>query len=169
MISYDELTSKVVELNDGLDIPMLNLRRLLRHAMTNRIFTEPKKGYVAHTRTSRLILEDAPLHNWVGFMSSDLWLPVANVVNAMKKWPGSEELTETGFNLAYNEQIAFFDYIKKDETFVRRYNLAMQAHGGSEGSSLSTVVDGYPWDKLPDGAVVVDASSPHLPFALIST
>lgn len=158
MISYEELTSKAVELNNGLNISVPDLRRLLRHAMTNRIFAEPSKGYVGHTRSSRLLLEDEPLRNWVGFMCHDLWIPIANVVNAMRKWPASEEPTETGVNLAYDQQLAWFDYLQQDEDFAKRYNLAMQAHGGSEGYSLAAVVEGYPWDKLPQDATVVDVS-----------
>ncbi|GJN86694.1 hypothetical protein PLIIFM63780_010275 [Purpureocillium lilacinum] len=154
-ITYEDLAAKVSELN-GFDIPMLNLRRLIRHAMTNRIFVEPEKGRVAHTRMSRLVLEDAPLSNWVGFMCNDLWLPIANVVGAMKKWPGSEESTETGVNLAYNQSLPWFDYLQQDEDFAKRYNLAMQAHGGGEGYSLAATVEGYPWGDLPKGATVVD-------------
>src|SRR6187551_2172572 len=82
-ISYEDLTAKVVELNGGLHIPVLNLRRLIRHAMTNRIFWEPTKGRVAHNRTSLLLLENVPLNNWDGFMTRDLWLPIANVTKAM--------------------------------------------------------------------------------------
>ena len=166
MISYEDLTAKVVKLNNGLDIPVLNLRRLIRHAITNRIFAEPKKGFVAHTRTSRLILEDAPLNNWVGFMCNDLWLPIANVVSAMKKWPASEEPTQTGVNLAYNQSLPWFDYLQQDEVFAKRYNLAMQAHGGGEGYSLALVVEGYPWGDLPEGATVVDVNFHHTTAAL---
>jgi hypothetical protein len=166
-ITYEDLTAKVVKLNDGLHIPVLNLRRLVRHAMTNRIFCEPEKGQVAHTRASRLLLEDEPLKNWVGFMCNDLWLPIANVVNAMKKWPGSEESTETSVNLAYNQNVPWFDFIQQDKTFAKRYNLAMQAHGGAGGFALESVVNGYPWGELPDGAHVVDVS-PHSTLRLVT-
>lgn len=158
MISYEDLTAKVVELNNGLDIPVLNLRRLLRHAMTNRLFVEPQKGFIAHNRTSRILLEDEKMNSWVGFMTRDLFKPLANVVDAMKKWPGSEEPTETGVNLAYNQSIPWFDFIQQDEVFNNRYNLAMQSFGGGEGYSLDSVVNGYPWGELPDGGTVVDVS-----------
>ena len=146
-ISYQELADKV-------DVPMLNLRRLIRHAMTNHIFHEPEKGYVAHTRTSRLLLENPPLNAWVGFMTNDLWIPIANVVNAMKKWPGSGESNETGVNLTYNEDLAWFDWLQQDPDFAKRYNLAMEAHGGGEGFALSHTVDGYPWGDLGEATVV---------------
>jgi len=163
-ITYEDLTAKVIELNGGLHIPVLNLRRLIRHAMTNRIFCEPSKGRIAHTRASRLLLEDAPLNSWVGFMCNDLWLPIANVVKAMKKWPGSEESTETSVNLAYDQNLPWFDFIQQDPTFAKRYNLAMQAHGGAGGFELESVVSGYPWGDLPEGATVVDVSLQHTPL-----
>lgn len=160
-ISYEDLTAKVEAANDNLPIGVLNLRRLLRHAMTNRIFCERTKGQVAHTRASLLLLEDEPLSNWVGFMCNDLWLPIANVVNAMKKWPASEEPTETGVNLAYGQSLPWFDFIQQDQAFSKRYNLAMKAHGGAAGYGLEHVVKGYPWGDLGQ-ATVVDVSSRRL-------
>jgi len=115
---------------------------------------EPEKGFVAHTRTSRLLLEDLPLTNWVGFMTEDLWLPIANVVKAMKKWPGSGESNETSVNLAYGTSANWFDFIQQNKAFANRYNLAMQAHGGGEGFALAHTVDGYPWAELGEATVV---------------
>jgi hypothetical protein len=149
-ISYQDLADKV-------NVPMLNLRRLIRHAMTNHIFHEPEKGFVAHTRTSRLLLEDPPLTNWVGFMMNDLWLPIAHVVKAMKKWPGSGESNETSVNLAYGTGVNWFDWIQQDKSLANRYSLAMQAHGGGEGFAVTHTVNGYPWAELGE-ATVVDAS-----------
>ncbi|KAL6837948.1 O-methyltransferase domain-containing protein [Trichoderma camerunense] len=168
IISYEDLTAKVREMNNGLNISLLDLRRLIRHAMTNNIFTEPKKGFVAHSRTSQLIREDAPLRNWVGFMCNDLWLPVANVIPAMKKWPASEESTETGVNLAYTQDLPWFDFIQQDAVFSKRYNLAMQAHGSGEGYSMQSVIEGYPWGKLPQDATVVDmgGNQGYISFAI---
>lgn len=144
-------------LNDGLPIGVPNLRRLLRHAMTNRVFCEPSKNQVAHTRASRLLLEDEPLRNWVGFMCNDLWPPMTRVVHAMQKWPASGEPTETSVNLAYDQGLPWFDFLQQDTARANRYNLAMRAHGGAEGYSVEHVVNGYPWGELGD-ATVVDVS-----------
>jgi hypothetical protein len=160
-ISYEALTAKVEALNNGLPIGVLNLRRLVRHAMTNRIFWEPVKNHVAHTRSSLLLLEDEPLKNWAGFISNDTWLAVANVVKAMRKWPASEEPTETAVNLAHNQTLPWFDYLQQDQTLNKRYSLAMQAHGGAAGYAVEYVVKGYDWASLGD-ATVVDVSS-HTP------
>ena len=157
MISYEDLAAKCVELNNGLEVPMLNLRRMVRHAIQNRVFCEPKKGFVAHSRASQLMLEDELMNNWVGFMCNDLWLPIANVVSAMKQWPGSEESNETGVNLAYKQSQNWFDWLQTDDVVAKRYNLAMQAHSGGEGYSAKATADGYPWDELlPKDGIVVD-------------
>lgn len=160
-ISYEELTAKVETLNNNLPIGVLNLRRLVRHAITNRVFCEPKKNQVAHTRTSRLLLEDEPLSNWVGFCTYDMWLPLVHVTDAMKKWPASDEPTETSVNLAFNQSLPWFEFIQKDKAFAQRYNLAMKAHGGAAGYDVKYVVEGYPWGDLGD-ATIVDVSTPRV-------
>jgi hypothetical protein len=64
--TYTQISEKV-----GLD--ELNLRRLLRHAMTNRIFKEVSPGVVAHTAASKLLAENQAMDDWVGFCTEDLW------------------------------------------------------------------------------------------------
>ncbi|KAK4665140.1 uncharacterized protein QC763_0077980 [Podospora pseudopauciseta] len=61
-ISFEDLTAKVVAAN-GFKIGVMNLRRLIRHAMLNHISIEPRKGFVAHTSVSRMLLEDEPMAN----------------------------------------------------------------------------------------------------------
>jgi hypothetical protein len=55
----------------GLD--EINVRRFLRHAMTNRIFKEVQPGVVAHTVASRVIAENRILNDWVGLCVEDIW------------------------------------------------------------------------------------------------
>jgi len=72
-----------------------DVKRILRHAMTNRIFKEPSKGLVAHTAASRLIAEDTQMADWVGASTGELWQAAAQTVHAMLKYPGSQEPNET--------------------------------------------------------------------------
>ncbi|KAK0617718.1 hypothetical protein B0T14DRAFT_498681 [Immersiella caudata] len=146
-ISYEDLTAKV-EANNDLPIGVLNLRRLLRHAMTNRIFCEPVRNHVAHTRSSRLLVEDEPLKSWAGFISNDVWPAVTQAVKAIRKWPASEEPTETPINPALDQSLPWSEFILQDEVFKKRYNLAMQAHGGAAGYAFEYVVRGYDWASL---------------------
>lgn len=93
-ISYDALTKRV-EAISGVAILMPNLRRLVRQAMTNHVFVEPEAGFVAHNKTSLLFLDDKVMASWVGMFTMDLFIPVANTIAAMKKWPCSQIPNET--------------------------------------------------------------------------
>lgn len=46
--------------------------RLLRHAMTMRIFRESRPGYVAHTKASK-ILTDPILREWLRVGTKEMW------------------------------------------------------------------------------------------------
>ena len=87
-----------------------SLRHLLRHAMTMRIFKEPRKGVVAHTAASAFI-RDSRSYSWLLGGVEDLWpssvqvmyeeqwrmskLNIQQLVDALTKWPNSEEPNHT--------------------------------------------------------------------------
>ncbi|KAI1171108.1 O-methyltransferase-domain-containing protein [Nemania sp. FL0916] len=152
-ISYEELVKKCHQLS-GYYVPFWNLRRLIRHAITNRFFVEPELGFVAHNRASRLLLEDQAIIAWVGLFCNDMWPAFANTITAMKRWSGSEEPNETGVNVAYGHDLKWFDHIKVAPNVAVRYGKSMEAHGGGVGFDVSHTANGYPWSELGEGLVV---------------
>jgi hypothetical protein len=70
-VSYEEISKKT-----GLNQQMV--QRLVRHAMTMRIFREPNPGMVAHTRTSRA-LTTPYINDWMKVATEDVW-PTATKV-----------------------------------------------------------------------------------------
>ncbi|KAL6699503.1 S-adenosyl-L-methionine-dependent methyltransferase [Trichoderma pleuroticola] len=152
-ITYEDLAVEVHRLSGTTVIPS-DLRRLLRLAITNNMFHEPKIGSVAHNRTSLLLLDDAALANWAAFFTMDMMGPVANTVAAMKKWPGSQETNETGVNITFNHSDSFFDHLQADEARAKRYATMLQSHGSREGYDISHTVSGYPWARLGSSTVV---------------
>ncbi|PVH87919.1 S-adenosyl-L-methionine-dependent methyltransferase [Cadophora sp. DSE1049] len=159
-ISYDALSEKV-------NVDVTNLRRLVRHAITNHIFREPQPGYVAHTSSSRLVAEDGQLQAWVGFFSEDLLLPIGNTVDAMDKWPGSQEPRQTGFQVANHTEDNFFEHFAKNPDRLKRYGTAMAANAASEGYHVKHVVENYPWESLGEATVVdLGGSQGHVSVAI---
>jgi hypothetical protein len=154
-VSYEELSKRV-------NVDELNLKRLVRHAITNHIFREPRKGYVAHTRTSRILVEDEQMAAWVGLTNEDIWLAMACTTDAMRKWPGSQEPNETGMQIAYNTTDHFFKIIASSPERLRRHGKAMAAHSTGEGFSAATLIDAYPWESLGEGTIVDVSHSFHL-------
>lgn len=154
-ISFEELTAKVVE-TTRIPIGMAMVRRIVRLAMTNKIFTEPTKNQVAHTRSSRLLLEDPGVDAQVGLICDGSWLAVANFVNALRKWPNSEEPNHAPFNLAHNTKLSMFDFLGQPENkaLSDKYNASVKGYGEAAMTGLDQVVLGYPWGELGDKTIV---------------
>ncbi|KAL7931591.1 S-adenosyl-L-methionine-dependent methyltransferase [Trichoderma chlorosporum] len=152
-ISYEDLSVEVQRLS-GTTVISSDLRRLLRLAIANDIFHEPKIGSVAHNRASLLLLDDAALANWVSFFTMDMLAPVANTVAAMRKWPGSQEANQTAVNITFGHEDSFFDHLQADEARAKRYAIMLQSHGSREGYDISHSVSGYPWARLGASTVV---------------
>lgn len=73
-VSFDDIASPT---------PMTSemTARLLRHAMTMRIFREPEPGMVAHTAASR-ILSHSPANDWLYAGTTEMW-PAATKVGVI--------------------------------------------------------------------------------------
>ena len=76
--------------------------------MMNGIFYEPEKEKVAHTAGSRLLVEDPRMDSWVYFLTEHFWPVTARAVDAMQKWPGSQNPTEVGVSLQRGRQTTWF-------------------------------------------------------------
>ena len=86
---------------------------MIRYAMTKHIFEEPTTGMVAHTAASQVLAEVPSMRDWVGMVCEEMWPSAARVgkyldldsidkltylpqaVDAMVKWPGSQEPNHT--------------------------------------------------------------------------
>lgn len=56
------------------------IRRLLRHAITMRVFCEPEPGMVAHTAASRL-LSDPLMNDWLRIGTEEMWPAAVKVTS----------------------------------------------------------------------------------------
>ena len=65
-MSFAEL-SKASSLNES------HTRRILRHAMTYRIFKEHRKGFVSHTAASEMLARDELMREWLGMVTEEMW------------------------------------------------------------------------------------------------
>ncbi|KAI9646018.1 hypothetical protein NHQ30_005456 [Ciborinia camelliae] len=138
----------------------LDVRRILRHAMTKRIFKEPRKGVVTHTAASRLLAEDSQVADWVGANTDELWQAASQTVNAMVKYPGSQEPNQTGFALANGTDKSVFEVLSQNPPRARRFGNAMKAFTEGTGFDMQYVVENYPWKDFGQGTVV-DVGGSH--------
>jgi hypothetical protein len=136
----------------------LNIRRLLRHAMKNRIFHEPVLGFIAHTSHST-VLTLPQMNDWVGFCVEDMWPAAAQTISALKEYPQADDSTKCGFCKAEGGmgKQNLFQTLRSDKKRAGRFSGAMKSLLGEEGYELRYLIDGYDWDSLDArGATIVD-------------
>ncbi|ORY60582.1 O-methyltransferase [Pseudomassariella vexata] len=159
-----EGTITLTELQSKTTLDPTNLARVLRHAMTKRIFIEPSPGVIAHTAASRLLVEDESLNAWVGFNTEDIYPASSHVLEAITKYPEATNLTRTGFNVAFNtvDQEPMFVTFGKDPKRARRMALAMSSLTGGEGYEVSYLVNEDIFSDIDArGGTLVDMGGSH--------
>ncbi|MCJ1379615.1 hypothetical protein MMC17_002717 [Xylographa soralifera] len=151
--SFTQISSKC-GLNES------DTRRILRHAMTNHIFKEPRKGVVAHTAASKALAEIPMLREWVGMVSEELAPAAPRVADALVKWPNSEEPNETGFNLAMNTVSPMYDELANYPVREQRFADAMSLFSSSPGFEPVYLATNYDWKSIGTGTIV-DVGGSH--------
>jgi hypothetical protein len=122
--------------------------------MTYHVFREPKPGIVAHTALSKALIDIPPLTSLVGFLAQELWASSTKMVDAIVKWPGSEEPNQAGFNLAHNTELPMFDFIKGDSVRAQQMAAAMALMHSDPGYNIKYTLDNFPWGAAAQGVLV---------------
>lgn len=59
-------------------------RRILRHAMQQKIFKEPRPGVVAHTAATQTLAEDDQIKDFLGMCVDELWKASPRVIHQLR-------------------------------------------------------------------------------------
>ncbi|RYP50583.1 hypothetical protein DL768_003928 [Monosporascus sp. mg162] len=140
--------------------------RILRHAMTMRIFREPEPGMVAHTAASK-VLSHSAANDWLQAGTQEMWPAATKMVEALQKWPASQEPNETGYSLSNNSTETIYDIYAKDAERAGRWARGMAVFSQRPQFSLSYITDHYDWKSLGQAQVVdIGGSQGHVSIAL---
>lgn len=139
-------TSTFAAIAKACSIPESDCRRLMRYAMTFYIFSEPSPGVVAHTALSKALAEIPPVGSFIGFVAEEMLPASTRLVDAMQKWPGSEESNETGFALTYATDVPMMQVISADPRRAQQIGNAMSFLHSRPGESSRYLVDNFSWD-----------------------
>lgn len=145
-------------------ISLVNLARILRHAITNKIFQEPMPGFIAHTAASKVLAQDSNLQAWVGLNGEDFLPAGAHTLEAIRADPEATSLTRTGFNHAWGtvDKEPMFATFGKDPSRGERFAVAMASLTGGEGYEVSYLVDNYDLSEVNDRqGTLVDIGGSH--------
>ncbi|KAK8102241.1 hypothetical protein PG984_015387 [Apiospora sp. TS-2023a] len=147
-------------------VPERMIQRLLRQAITMRVFREPQEGFVAHTQASKALLKPE-MACWLASGTEDMWPAATKVVDAIEKWGDTEESNETGFVLAKNTTKSIYQLLAETPEMAQRFSGMMGALSASEEYDLTYVLDHYDWASLGAAHVVdIGGSEGHVSIAL---
>lgn len=112
--------------------------------------------------------EDEDLQAWIGFNTEDIFPASAHVLQALKQYPEATQLTQTGFNFAFDtvDKEPMFVTFGKDQARARRMGRAMASLTGGEGYEVSYLVNveggGYDFGSVDArGGTLVDIGGSH--------
>ncbi|CAG9983505.1 unnamed protein product [Clonostachys byssicola] len=145
-ISFAEISERT-----GMDKGLV--RRLMRHAMSMRIFREPEPEMVAHTKISKY-LSIPYINAWASFEGRDTWPAATRVMDAVEKWPGSEEPNQTAFSLANNTDKPVFEFIGAYPERMMRFGAGMKAVDHVPGHAPELISKDYDWASLGNASIV---------------
>ncbi|KAM7189018.1 S-adenosyl-L-methionine-dependent methyltransferase [Naviculisporaceae sp. PSN 640] len=154
-----------------------NIRRLVRHAVSQRVFVEGPPGQVSHSAASRLLAAEPDLVSWVSWYAEDCWPAAFRSLDAMTKWPDSQEPHHTGFALAHDTDKSIFEYLASEPERGERFAAGMRLYTKRPGTDVRFSVEGWMdgWKALllprnssftGGGATVVDVGGSHGQLAI---
>lgn len=124
--------------------------------MSNHLFHEPHKGYVAHTADTALLVQDATLSSLALTLTEVLRPASLKVTDAIERWPGSDEPTHTGWQLAYGTDRLMYETIKGDEAVQKRFSAHLEQIAKQDPRAGDRLAALFPWAVVKPGATVVD-------------
>jgi 6-hydroxytryprostatin B O-methyltransferase len=130
------------------------LKRILRHAMTNRIFHEPEIGLVAHTSVSALLARSKSLNDWVGYTCHETYPASAKLVEAHEKYGSSQEPNNSAYSIAFDTDEPMFAYLTKHPNREQRFANTMVEMTSTEGYGVHHLVEGYNWENVGKSTIV---------------
>ena len=149
LISYEELASQA-------QVPLTQLKSIVRMASTSGFLAEPQTGMVSHSAASSLLAKDQSFMDWALWLT-EYSVPTAfKTVEATKKWGETQAKDQTAFSLAIGKQLPFFDYLREEPGMAKMFSSYMRNVASTEGVSLVHLADGYDWKELGPGSTIVD-------------
>lgn len=121
----EELPFEELSRRCGLNIK--DLQRILRYAMTNFIFSEPRPGIVRHTSVSQKLAQDGCFKDFIANVCEVRFPASASAVDALELYGLSQKPCQSGFSLSRGTDRGLYDELAHFPAEARRWNGAMSA------------------------------------------
>lgn len=141
-------------------MPELQLRSVIRMAITSNFLCEPVPDNVAHNAVSALFVSNPGFVDWAKFMTQYSMPAAAAFVEATEKWGVTVEKNQTAFNVATDTTVPLFEIFAQSPELANCFASYMKSVQASHGTSIQHLLTGFDWASLGE-AVIVDVCLPQ--------
>ncbi|PNP60232.1 hypothetical protein THARTR1_00256 [Trichoderma harzianum] len=165
---FDRIPERAVmpydSLADEANVPVSELKRMLRIAMANHVFYEVDGKAVSHNRFSWKLARDGDVIHGLPFFCDTVMPAIENMIDRTTRWQASDsdEDHRTAQNLAFDDDLDFDKFsTQKEEAHGYTRLMSLLSSGRSLPSTcLAEVAHGtIDWYSLGEGAIIVDLDS----------
>ncbi|KAH7309793.1 O-methyltransferase-domain-containing protein [Stachybotrys elegans] len=144
------------ELSTKCGMDQDRLTRILRYAMINHVFREEPAGHVRHTAFSAHMAQNPHFCDFLRtiamvFNPANTFLPIA-----IDRYPQTQSIHQAAHGLARQTDKTFYGWLHDNPGLRDNFDKGMEGISRGGQRMQDTDLKAYPWDSLPEGAVVVD-------------
>lgn len=163
-------TATYSEIARATTLPESLVRRILRYAMTQRLFAEAGPDRVAHSAATAHVVRDPVARSWLGHYLEEnrrglVELPISLRRFSAGREKPSEEPLEAGLAIADlggkgpgGKKITFWEYLRENKDKATRFAEAMEVGAKASAFTVEGILQGgFDWEAFGE-ATVVDVS-----------
>lgn len=157
------------EIADHCDVHVDDARRILRLAIAFHVFEEKSSGLVSHSAVSRCMLDMPFVNDWIGHFCDEIWPSAPKTVEALSKWPCSQEPNETAFSLTANSGQSLFKFFQETPVKAKRFTNAMKFLQSAPEFSVSHLLNDLHWkqESVPERLVDIGGADGSITAAIL--
>ncbi|KAI1211540.1 S-adenosyl-L-methionine-dependent methyltransferase [Annulohypoxylon truncatum] len=155
-ISINDLANKA-----SLDLDRVS--RVVRLLITHRIFQEKRPGYISHSTSSLVLLEDEEVRSAVHYTFDEMLKGIAETSNSLRKYPSESDSTHCPFHTTHG--LPLYQYYARYPDKAARFAKAMAGVTRMD-RHITVLRDCFSWGELKGTVVDVGGGSGHISMSL---
>ncbi|KAI0898721.1 S-adenosyl-L-methionine-dependent methyltransferase [Annulohypoxylon nitens] len=137
--------------------------RIVRMLITHRIFEEKRPGFVSHSTTSLVLLEDDDVRSAVHYTFDEMLKAIAETSDSLRKHPSEADSTHCPFSTTHG--LSLYQYYAKYPDKAARFAKAMAGVSRMD-LRIKELRDCFSWGELKGTIVDVGGGSGHISISL---
>ncbi|KAI1619175.1 O-methyltransferase-domain-containing protein, partial [Exophiala viscosa] len=134
-------------------LALRDFKMIVRYAMTNFIFCEPRPGFIAHTASSRLLAENKLIRSLMSMGVNEIFPGTVKEIETLQRYPGSEEPNESAWAIANDARSPLFTELANRHP-NRAENMAFAMESLATMMPDVIILEAYDWASMGTATIV---------------